>query len=264
MSAFTTEVSAQLSRDWHHLKRQPFNIVFTLVQPLIWLVLFGSLMRDASFGRPAMLEAMGSGAGDYLRTLAGGILAFTVYGNAMAGGIPMLFDKENGFLTRMLAAPIARSSIVTSRFLYVELMAGAQTLVILGVAWVMGVRVESGVLGVLGILAFGALVAFGVTCLSLSLALKLKGHASFFIIMGTFGLPLMLCSSALKPMELITQPWMRAVAWANPMSWCANAMRDCVLGTGTPERFLLNGGLLVGFNLLMFALSLRVFRRALS
>jgi ABC-2 type transport system permease protein len=264
MSRFTGEVTAQLGRDWHHLKRQPFNIVFTLVQPLIWLVLFGSLMRDASFGRPKIMDLVDSPDGDYLKTLAGGILAFTVYGNAMAGGIPMLFDKENGFLTRMLAAPIARSSIITSRFLYVELMAGAQTLVILAVAWFMGVRVESGLLGVLGILGFGALVAFGVTCLSLTLALKLKGHASFFIIMGTFGLPLMLCSSALKPMELITVPWMRAVAWCNPMSWCANAMRDCVMDTGTPERFLLNGGLLVGFNVLMLVLSLRVFRKALS
>jgi len=252
MSAFAVETAAQLGRDWHHLKRQPFNIAFTLMQPLMWLVLFGSLMRNFA------------GMDDYLPVLSGGILAFTVYGNAMAGGIPMLFDKENGFLTRMLAAPIARSSIITARFAYVELMALSQTLVILAVAWVMGVRVESGWLGVLGILGFGALVAFGVTCLSLTLALKLKGHASFFIIMGTFGLPLMLCSSALRPIADIPAGWMRGVAWANPMSWCANAMRDCVLGTGTTERFLLNGGLLLGFNVLMLAVSLRVFRKALS
>lgn len=264
MSGFAGETLAHLTRDWHHLKRQPFNIIFTLVQPLIWLVLFGSLMRDASFGRPQVADLINPGANDYLKTLAGGILAFTVYGNAMAGGIQMLFDKENGFLTRLLAAPIARSSIITSRFLYVELMALSQTLVILGVAWIMGVRVESGVLGVLGILVFGALVAFGVTCLSLSLALKLKGHASFFIITGALGLPMMLCSSALKPMELITVPWMRAVAWCNPMSWCANAMRDCVLGTGSVERFAFNGGLLLAFNVLMLLLALRVFRKALT
>ena len=264
MTAFTGETFAHLTRDWHHLKRQPFNIIFTLVQPLIWLVLFGSLMRDASFGSTQATADAGAAGGDYLRTLAGGILAFTVYGNAMAGGIQMLFDKENGFLTRLLAAPIARSSIVVSRFLYVELMAVSQTLVILGVAYFMGVRVETGVLGVLGILGFGALVAFGVTCLSLSLALKLKGHASFFIITGALGLPMMLCSSALKPMELITVPWMRAVAWCNPMSWCANAMRDCVLGTGTLDSFALNGGLLLAFNVVMLVLSLRVFKRALS
>ena len=57
-------------------------------------------------------------------------------------------------------------------------------LAVIGVAYFMGVRVETGLLGVLGILGFGALVAFGVTCLSLSLALKLKGHASYFIITG--------------------------------------------------------------------------------
>lgn len=264
MSHFAGETLAQLGRDWHHLKRQPFNIIFTLVQPLIWLVLFGSLMRDANFGRPQVADLVNPASNDYLKTLAGGILAFTVYGNAMAGGIQLLFDKENGFLTRMLSAPIARSSIVASRFAYVELMALSQTLVILGVAYFMGVRVESGWLGVLGILAFGALVAFGVTCLSLSLALKLKGHASYFIITGALGLPMMLCSSALKPMELITVPWMKAVAWCNPMSWCANAMRDCVLDTGTVERFAWNGGLLMAFNALMLILALRVFKKALS
>ena len=229
--------------------------MFTLVQPVLWMVFFSSLMERATFpgfeGKP------------YRDFMTAGVLTFTVYGNAMAGGIPMLFDRENGFLTRLMAAPIARGSILAGRFLYVELLALGQTLVILGIALLMGVSIAAGWPGVLGILVYGGLLGLGLTSLSLALAFVLRGHGSFFMILGTVGLPLLFCSTALAPLEAMPA-WMRVVAMCNPMSYCVNAMREMVLGGGSLGSFALNLlGLLV-FNVVALWVSLRALKRRLA
>lgn len=257
--AFLGETLAQFGRWMHHLKREPFNIMFTLVQPVLWMVFFGSLMQNTNF--------RGIEDVPYRSFFTAGVLTFTVYGNAMSGGIPMLFDRENGFLTRLMAAPIHRGSILAGRFLYVELVALGQTLVILGIAWLMGVTIATGWLGVLGILVYGALLGLGLTSLSLALAFVLRGHGSFFMILGTVGLPLLFCSTALAPLSQMP-PWMQVVALCNPLSYCVDAMRALVLDhpqfPASLGRFALSLGGLLAFNVLALWVSLRALRRRLA
>jgi ABC-2 type transport system permease protein len=219
------------------------------------MVFFSSLMERAVF--PGFEDV------PYRDFMTAGVLAFTVYGNSMAGGIPMLFDRENGFLTRLMAAPIARGSILAGRFLYVELVALGQTLVILGIAVLMGVTLQTGVAGVFGILIYGALLGLGLTSLSLALAFVLRGHGSFFMILGTVGLPLLFCSTALAPLDAMPA-WMRVVALCNPMSYCVNAMRELVLGGGTLGSFGLNLLGLAAFDVVAVTISLKALRRRLA
>ena len=257
--AFGRETAAQFGRWLHHLKREPFNIMFTLVQPVLWMVFFSSLMQEVRF--------QGVDAGAYRTFMTAGVLTFTVYGNAMAGGIPILFDRENGFLTRLLASPISRGSILAGRFCYVEMLALAQTLVILGVAALMGVTVATGWLGVLGILVYGALLGLGLTAFSLALAFILKRHGSFFMILGTLGLPLLFCSTALAPLEAMPT-WMQAVAQCNPMSYCVDAMRALVLNSeafpATLAGFVKNAVVLLGFDAFAIFVSLRAISRRMA
>ena len=260
--AFMGETMAQFGRWMNHLKREPFNIMFTLVQPVLWMVFFGTLMRGARFA------SLGEKGVDYPQYMSAGILTFTIYGNAMAGGIPMLFDRENGFLTRLLAAPISRGSIIMGRFLFVELVALAQTLVILGIAMLMGVNIATGIWGVLGILVFGALLGLGLTAISLALAFKLTRHGSFFMILGTLSLPLLFTSNALAPMTADTPAWLRAVASVNPISFCADAMRQFMINADAWKLewtgLGLNFGALVLFDVLLLWWASRVMRRSLA
>ncbi len=253
--AFRRETLAQFTRWMHHLRREPFNVVFTLTQPVLWMVFFSSLMQGAQLAEVP--------SGKYRDFMTPGILAFTVYGNAMAGGIPLLFDRENGFLTRLLATPISRGSIVAGRFLYVEAIALAQTLIILGLAALLGVSVRTGFLGILGILLFGALLGLGLTAFSLALAFVAKHHGTFFMILGTLGLPLLLCSTALAPTAAMPA-WMGAIASVNPMSFCVDAMRPLVLGGGSFSGYAVSTlGLLV-FDAVVVWLSVRVFKGKLA
>ncbi len=55
---------------------------------------------------------------DYTTFMLPGIIVFTVVGDAVSGAMPLMWDKENGFLAKLLTAPISRSSIIVSRFLF--------------------------------------------------------------------------------------------------------------------------------------------------
>jgi ABC-2 type transport system permease protein len=140
----------------------------------------------------------------------------------------LLFDRESGFLVRMLAAPASRLSLVTSRFAYLTVLTGAQGLIIMVAAWVMGVRYASGIGGIAACLAIGALFGAGITALSVALAFSLRTHSQFFPITGFAGLPLTFASTALVPLALMPG-WMRPIARLNPMTYAINALRELIM-----------------------------------
>ena len=89
MREFVEETRAQLTRWLLHLRREPFSLAFNLLNPLILLVFMGSAFQGLA------RNALG---GDYRSYLLPGLLALTAFGNSMGGGIPLLFDRENGSL----------------------------------------------------------------------------------------------------------------------------------------------------------------------
>lgn len=251
---FAVETRAQLVRWLWHLRREPFNLYFSLIQPAFWLLLFSSLFArtaGSSFG------------GDYTTFLTGGVVVMTVFGNSLTGGISLLFDREAGILDRVLASPISRSSIVVARFLYVLLVSFLQTGIILAIAFAMGVRVETGLPGVAVILVFAALLGVGVTVVSLCLAFVFHNHGEFFAIVGFLSLPLIFLSTALVPIDRMPG-WMARCAYLNPMTYAIDAVRSLIL-TGWDAAYLLSrAGALILFDALVFAFCVRVLRRRLS
>ena len=88
---FVQETKAQFGRWMIHLKREPFSLAFNLLNPIILLIFMGGAFQGLA------RDSVGE---DYRSYLLPGILALTAFGNSMAGGIPLLFDRENGFLVR--------------------------------------------------------------------------------------------------------------------------------------------------------------------
>jgi len=219
MLEFAQETKAQLVRWMIHLRREPFNIAFNLLNPVILLIFMGGAFQGLA------RESVG---GDYRAYLLPGILALTAFGNSMAGGIPLLFDKENGFLLRLMSVPISRPSIIIGRFLAVNINTTLQCLIILVLGLIFGIRIATGLGGVVALLIIGLLLGFGVTVISLCLAFVLNNHGDFFAIMGITALPLSFLSSAFVPLESLPL-WMRLVAWMNPMTYAIDAMRSLVL-----------------------------------
>jgi len=259
MSEYLQEIGALTMRWVRRLSREKFSMLFTLVQPMLfWLIFFGNL-----FQRAADRQVMQ--APNYISFLAAGVVVMTVLNNGLAGGVDLLFDKENGFLERLMATPIRRTSVVLSRFLFVTTITCLQVLVILGVAFLFGVQPATGLAGVAVILVIAMLFGVGLTAISMAMAFSVKSHGDFFSVLGFLSLPMIFLSSALVPLSAMPD-WMAFLARFNPMTWAIDAVRPLILSGWAEALPKLGMVVLVMavFDALCLYGSSRAFRRALG
>ena len=252
LSAWIQEVAA-LTRRWYILLiRERLNLVFTLIQPAIWLVFFGSAM-----GRAINHKVIGTS--DYLGFVLPGIIAFTIVGSGVAGAMPLLWDKETRYLDKLMSMPIGRSSVIVSRFVYQLGLCTAQVVLVLAVAMAMGVRIASGVPGVLVILLASGLLTMAVIAAFAALAYAVPHHGTFFAITGFISLPVLFISNAFVPLGAMPL-WMRVIAQVNPLTYAIETMRILVLN-GWSSGILSAIGLLLLAALVLLAIGTDQFRR---
>ena len=254
MIEFLQETRAQLVRWLIHLKREPYSMAFNLVNPVILLIFMGGAFQAIA----------GSSIGENYRAyLLPGILALTAFGNSLAGGIPLLFDKENGFLSHLMSTPISRGSMLVSRFLAVNINTMVQCAIILILGSLLGIRIATGLGGALLLLGIGLLLGFGITVLSLVLAFVLENHGDFFAVVGIATLPVSFLSSAFVPLNALPS-WMRIVAELNPMTYAIDGMRSLVLSGWDGQPLIRMVLVLLIFDAAAFWLGSRVLRRHLA
>ena len=242
-----------LSRRWLLMMlRERLNLLFSVLQPAVWLVFFAGAMGGAVDPRVV-------GTGDYIAFAVPGIIAFTVVGNGISAAMPLLFDRETGYLDKLLSMPIRRSSLIVSRFVFQVGMNSAQVLVILLVALALGVRPASGPLGVPAILVATALLTLALTAAAMALACAVPSHGTFFAITGFASLPLLFMSNAFVPLSAMPG-WMEAVARANPLTYAIEAMRLLVL-QGWGGALPVSLGVLVLASVLLLAVGAWQFTR---
>jgi ABC-2 type transport system permease protein len=242
-------------RRWEwRLRRDLFNQAILLGQPVIWLVLFGSMWEGAQ---------LPWAEGSYLRFMTAGIVMMTVFNVALMGGLEVLIDRERGALERFLVSPVHPMALVTSRFLFVTVVAALQTLLIMATAAVFGVQFAAGWWAVLGLLLLAVLLGAGVASASLSLAFWVPHHGHFFTITGLVGLPAVFLSNAFVPLEAMPG-WLASLAQLNPMTYAVSGGRALVMETEEPVSFLSVVAALLLFNLIMLFVAYRAARRHLA
>ena len=215
------EVMALARRWWIELLRERLNLLLSVAQPAIWLVFFGAGVERA-------IDAEVIGTDDYVGFMLAGIIAFTIVGNGVSGAMPLLWDKETGYLDRLMSMPIARSTVIVSRFVFQVAQQSAQILLVVLVALLLGVRIAAGPLGLLVILVAAALLTMSVTAAFSALAYAVPQHGTFFAIAGFVTLPLLFMSNAFVPLHAMPG-WMAVVARLNPLTYAIEAMRTLVI-----------------------------------
>jgi ABC-2 type transport system permease protein len=207
-------------REMHRYLLQRARIAASLVQPTVWLVLVGGnlagLTREAS-GIPLP-------PGGYLAFMTPGIMVMTALFGGVFGGTSVLWDRRLGILNKMLAAPIRRASIPLGKLAALMVQSWLQVLVILIVAWMLGVRIVTGLPGALCMILIASI--FGVTmgALSLALAARIKSIETLFAITNFIALPLIFTSNAIFPATALPS-WVRAIALINPVTYAVTPMR---------------------------------------
>lgn len=216
-SELIQETAALTRRLFIQLQRRPSTLIAGIIQPLMWLILFGALFQNAPQGLFGESQ-------NYGQFLGAGVIVFTAFAGALNAGLPVMFDREFGFLNRLLVAPLAsRFSIVLASAIYITAMSFLQTAVIVAAAAVMGAGLPN-VAG-LGLVALVVLLlVLGVTGLSLGLAFALPGHIELIAVIFVVNLPLLFASTALAPLAFMPT-WLQWVASLNPLSYAIEPIR---------------------------------------
>ena len=214
---FLQETLALTKRLFIQLQRRPSTLIAGIIQPFMWLILFGALFYNAPQGL----------FGDnfsYGKFLAPGIIVFTAFSGALNAGLPVMFDREFGFLNRLLVSPlVSRFSIVAASTIYIISLSLIQTAVIIGASAALGVGLP-GLAGLAAIALIVFLIVVGVTSLSLGLAFALSGHIELIAVIFVTNLPLLFASTALAPMSFMAR-WLQVVASLNPLTYAIEPIR---------------------------------------
>jgi ABC-2 type transport system permease protein len=209
------------TRQARNLMREPIWIVLLLVQPMVWLVLYGQLFKN-------LTRLGGFGTGSYVTFLAPAIVVMNAFFGATWSGMSMINDLDHKVVERFLATPASRLSIVLSQIVRSAITAAIQALIILLVALALGVRIHAGALGWVVIIVTGILVNSAFAGLSQAIALLTRREATMIAVANFIGLPLLFLSTTMNARSQMPH-WMREVARFNPVDWGVQAARQVAL-----------------------------------
>ncbi len=217
LSELVQETLALTRRLFIQLQRRPSTLIAGIIQPIMWLVLFGALFQNAPQGLFGTSQSYG-------HFLSAGVIVFTAFAGALNAGLPVMFDREFGFLNRLLVAPLAsRFSIVLASAIFIVSQSLLQAAVIVTAAAFLGAGLpDAAGLGAISLIVL--LLALGVTALSLGLAFALPGHIELIAVIFVTNLPVMFASTALAPVSFMPK-WLQVVATLNPLSYAIEPIR---------------------------------------
>ena len=217
------------SDTWHLLIRHirttiriPIWIAVTLIQPVIWLTLYGQLFRR-------VVEIPGFASDSYIQFLTPGVVIMTALFGSAWSGMGILEDLNDGVMDRLLATPVHRGSLIAARVLHAVVTVAVQSLLILAFGLLLGAHFSGGFSGFLAIMALASLLGAGFSALSNGLALVTRREETLIAIINFFGLPLTFLSTAFMASNLMPH-WIRTIAKVNPVNWAVDASRDAMLG----------------------------------
>jgi ABC-2 type transport system permease protein len=234
------------------LLRQPWYVAVTLIQPVIWLLLFGALFKSVS-------EIPGFEADSYYDYIAPGIVVMTALFSAGWNGMGMINDMNRGVMDRFLVSPVHRSSLIIGPIAQAALSVAVQAVIIVGLALAVGADFASGVPGVAVLIVVAVLLAAGFAALSNAVALTTRQEETLVGLVQFVVLPLTFISAAFMQLDLAPE-WMQEVAKFNPVNWAVEAGREAV-GADVDWGFVAERvGLLFGLAVLCVWVATRAFR----
>ncbi len=274
---------AMTNRELKKWYKVPVLLLMSLIQPVIWLGLFGKAMNfgglftGSSFSFPGIvltkeqIDAIANlfmkntfGTTDYFSFLSVGMLSFIVLFTSMFSGMSIVWDRRFGFLEKILSTPLARGSIIMGKVLSSVVRSLAQAAIVLVIAVLLGMQVSNmTVLGLAGTFLALFLVSFGFSSLFIMLALRSTDWQSQMAIMNLLNLPLVFASNALFPSKFMPE-WLQVVVQINPMSYATDAGRQLLLGMSGMASLSFDFAYLTGFAVLFAVVGIVLSWRLLS
>ena len=202
--------------------RRPVFLVLSLLQPLIWLLLFSQVMKN--FGKATLPPGM-----SYVTLFAPAVMLQTILFGSFQSGMGMVHDIEVGLFDKFLIAPINRMAILMGRALADGARMFLQGLFMVLLAMALGVRFVHGPLGVIAALLLAVVFGIGLAGLSNVAALRTKSTEATLMIVNFFLFPLLFLSPALVPKDVLPG-WIATFGKFNPVAYAVEAARNLMVG----------------------------------
>jgi ABC-2 type transport system permease protein len=252
MTAIATHTALMTGRQLRAFARQPAYIVINLIQPVIWLFLFGSLFRK-------VVELPGFGSSSYLDYLVPGVVIMTALSTSMWSGMTVLEEIDRGIMDRFMVLPLHRSAIINASVIMQSLMTTVQSVIIVAIGWAAGAHYPGGLPGVLVLIAGSVLIAIVFSAFSNTVGMLARQRETIIGINMFLLLPLTFLSTAFMVTALMPH-WMRIVADGNPVNWALAAGRSAMSASPGWAQVLTHGGGLALLAAAVTALSVLTFR----
>jgi ABC-2 type transport system permease protein len=240
-------------RKLHALVRQPVVLAMGVVQPVIWLFLFGEMFHK-------IIDIPGFGYhGSYLAYLIPGIVAMNAMSGNMWAGMAMIEEIERGTLNRFLVTPASRLAIMNASVAEQAVSTTVQTLIIVLLGYAGGASYPGGAVGIVVLVV--ASIEIGVLwgALSNMTGMLLRAREAIIGVYTFFMLPLMFLSSAfIQPGFL--PGWMQAIASRNPLNWEVQIGRSALSASPDWAAIAIRGGGLLVLAVICVAISVSTFR----
>jgi ABC-2 type transport system permease protein len=205
------------------------------IQPVLWLLIYGE-----TFNR---LHAIPTGSRPYLDFLAPGIMAQSALFIAIFYGIMIIWERDAGMLTKLLATPTPRAALITGKAFAAGIRGLGQVIVILALSAILRVNLNWNPLH-LAAAALVVVVSAGFfACLSMVLAGLVMSRDRLMGIGQAITMPLFFASSALYPIALMPA-WAKLLTGVNPLTYEVEALRGLLIGS--PTNYALDAAVLLG------------------
>jgi ABC-2 type transport system permease protein/oleandomycin transport system permease protein len=231
--------------------RVPAYIAFTVIQPVIFVLMFRYV-----FG-----GAINVPGGNYVDFLIPGIIAQTAAFATFGTAIALAQELQKGVIDRLRSMPMARSAVLAGRLTADTIRMTVTILIVLGVGYAVGFRFQNGFWPAVGMIVLAIVFGVAICCIAAFTGLAIGDEES----VQAFGLiwlfPLVFLSSAFVPID--TMPgWLQAFANNQPVTYVVDTMRALALGGPVWESFWKSAAWLIGIFVVFAPLAVRAYKRA--
>ena len=251
--------------------RNPFVLVVSLVQPIIFLVLFTEVFGNVA----GSAVNRGLPGISYETYLVPAIAIQVALAAAITSGVGLVNDIENGMFEKVLVTPMNRTAVFVGKTAAEVFRIAVQIAIILGLGVLLGAEIATGVVGVVGIIAVGISFSLWFVAFSNALAILTRDQESTIIGANLLQFPLLFLSSAFLPLEALPD-WIQTFARFNPVTYGVDAARSLMIDRdvmtvidvswfgGTLDGVVPGVAVLIGLDLLLGAVAVFLLSRASS
>ncbi len=253
LRGWVRDAAVLTGRNVRHFIRQPRLVVFSTIQPIMFVLLFVYVFGGA-------IEATLPQGLSYVDFLLPGIFVQSAAFRSTQTAVALAEDLERGVVDRFRSMPMSRSAVIAGRTFADLIRSVVVILIMVAVGYLIGFRFHAGFLGAVGAIAVVSLFGLALSWIFAWLALVVPGaeaaqSASFVAIF-----PLVFASSIFVPVE--TMPgWLESFARVSPLTLAADAARALSLGGPFVEDLVLTLAWTAGLIAVFATLAVRRYRR---